>query len=327
MTPQINSYAERFRNLRRDKSRSKYPEHTRFAAPHKPLLLLSVLDLIAEGSITENMIPLTSTLQDTFSRYWSCIMPLTWRADIAMPFYHLTGDEFWHLVPRSGSKDVLDSGRRLRSIRLLHNHTKGARLDDELFDLLCEEEARSVLRASLIEEHFTPQVKESLLEQGTLNVESFEYSRKLLERARHEQRVEEPYSDVDVSEPVRDQGFRRAIVEAYNHRCAVSGIRILTSDYHTAVEAAHIVPWSISHNDDPRNGLALSKLCHWAFEEGLITFSTDYVIQLSSELTASYNAPGYLGTLKGRPIHLPDETSLRPAPEYLTWHQEKTFRG
>ncbi|MCB8986015.1 MAG: HNH endonuclease [Ardenticatenaceae bacterium] len=26
--------------------------------------------------------------------------------------------------------------------------------------------------------------------------------------------------------------------------------------------AAHIIPWSESHNDDPRNGLALCHLCH-----------------------------------------------------------------
>ena len=43
-----------------------------------------------------------------------------------------------------------------------------------------------------------------------------------------------------------------------------------TIDGHTAVDAAHIIPWSISHNDDPRNGLALCKLCHWSFDEGLL---------------------------------------------------------
>ena len=115
-------------------------------------------------------------------------------------------------------------------------------------------------------------------------------------------------------------------MDAYDHRCAVSGIRILTTDRHTAVEAAHIVSWSISQNDDPRNGIALSKLCHWAFEEGLITISSDYVVRLSPELSAAYNAPGYLGTLDERPIHLPNEKDLYPEPAYLAWHQENMFR-
>jgi len=184
-------------STRKDKNRSRHPEHTRHSAPHKPLLLLAVADLFAEGSISGNRIPLTPLLQDTFSGYWNCIMPLTWRGDIAMPFYHLTGDNFWHLIPRPGSEKVLESGRRLRSLRLLHDHTKGARLDDDLFSLLCEGEARSVLQASLIKAHFTPEVLESLIEQGTLNVESFRYSRELLEQARSKQHVKEPASSSD----------------------------------------------------------------------------------------------------------------------------------
>ena len=72
---------------------------------------------------------------------------------------------------------------------------------------------------------------------------------------------------------MRDQGFRRAVVTAYTHRCAFCGIRMRTIDGHTAVDAAHIIPWSLSHNDDPRNGLALCKLCHWSFDEGLLGVS------------------------------------------------------
>ena len=261
----LDFYADCFGDLRKDKNSNKYPEHTRHAAPHKPLLLLAVIDLFAEGSVEENLIP--------------------------------------------------------------HDNTKGARVNDVLFNLLRSEESRDVLRTSLIEAHFTQDVHKLLINQGTLNIESFRYSRKLLDQARRDQRVKEPPSEVDRPDPVRDQGFRRAIVEAYDHRCAVSGIRILTADRHTAVEAAHIKPWNISHDDNPKNGLALSKLCHWAFEEGLITVSTEYVIRLSKELSTSYNSPGYLGTLEGRSIHLPEEAGLQPGPEYLAWHHEEKFRN
>lgn len=115
-------------------------------------------------------------------------------------------------------------------------------------------------------------------------------------------------------------------MEAYDHRCAISGIRILTSDYHTAVEAAHIIPWSVRQNDDPRNGLALSKLCHWAFEEGLLTISNDYAIRLSPELAVPQNAPGCLATLEERSVHLPEDPLLQPGLEYLAWHREERFR-
>ncbi|UCC54968.1 MAG: HNH endonuclease [Anaerolineaceae bacterium] len=54
------------------------------------------------------------------------------------------------------------------------------------------------------------------------------------------------------------------------------------------VEAAHIIPWRISHNDDPRNGLALCRLCHWTFDEGMLAVSSDYLVNASPRLRAEY---------------------------------------
>ncbi|WP_244531481.1 HNH endonuclease [Halogranum amylolyticum] len=44
------------------------------------------------------------------------------------------------------------------------------------------------------------------------------------------------------------------------------------------VEAAHIYPRSENGADDPRNGLALCKLHHWAFDSGWLAVSDDYEI-------------------------------------------------
>ena len=156
-------------------------------------------------------------------------------------------------------------------------------------------------------------------------MEAFRYRRTLLRQARGDEAAAEEAS-LEVSEPARDQGFRQAVVEAYDHRCALTGIRILTADHHTAVDADHIKPWSVSHNDDPQNGLALSKLFHWAFEEGLLTISSDYTILLSPELTAPYNTTGHLDTLDGRSLHLPGEEAFWPDPEFLEWHRDERFR-
>ena len=59
----------------------------------------------------------------------------------------------------------------------------------------------------------------------------------------------------DWQKKIRDSGFRRTIVTLYQHRCALCGIRMLTPEGHTVVEAAHIRPWSISYDDRPTNGL------------------------------------------------------------------------
>jgi hypothetical protein len=45
----IERYADLFAKLRTDKGRHRYPEVTKHRAPRKPFLLLSVMDLIAQG--------------------------------------------------------------------------------------------------------------------------------------------------------------------------------------------------------------------------------------------------------------------------------------
>ena len=52
----LEKYIKIFAKLRTDKGRDRYPEVTLHRAPHKPFLLLSIMDLIAQGQITENFI-------------------------------------------------------------------------------------------------------------------------------------------------------------------------------------------------------------------------------------------------------------------------------
>jgi putative restriction endonuclease len=140
---------------------------------------------------------------------------------------------------------------------------------------------------------------------------------------------EEPGTKFDVEEikpAARSQGFRFAIVKTYAHRCTTCGIKILTSDGHTIVEAAHIVPFSISRNDDPRNGLCLCRSCHWSFDEGLIGVSAKYEVITSPQLTANSNLPSYIVTLAGRGIIHPIEEKFLPNLDNLAWHRKETFR-
>ena len=161
-----------------------------------------------------------------------------------------------------------------------------------------------------------------LLQQGAVNVEAYRYSEFLLQNARAQKNL----IVNEVEPPVRSQGFRRAVVTAYEYRCALCGIGISTSDGHTVVEAAHIVPWSVSKNDDPRNGMALCKLCHWVFDEGLMAVSQRYKVIISKQLTSSHNFPSHLLTLTGREIIAPLEDLLWPSQDSLLWHQKNVFR-
>jgi putative restriction endonuclease len=87
------------------------------------------------------------------------------------------------------------------------------------------------------------------------------------------------------------------------------------------VDAAHIQPWSISRIDDIRSGMALCKICHWAFDEGLMGVSDNYTVLASVQITAHPNIPGNLLTLSGRGILPPTEHDLWPEQQYLQWHR------
>ncbi|MHB8058111.1 MAG: HNH endonuclease [Desulfuromonadaceae bacterium] len=321
----IDHYLKSFSTLRSDTSRFRWTAATKFRAPHKPLLLLAVIDLIAQRIIKTNFIEFTPDLGELFTLYWSRVMPPDQRSNIILPFYHLGSDKFWHHIPKPGMEAILAATRQIRGVTQLQEIVLGVKLDDDLYALLCQEESRNLLRTTLIETCFAPELHAALVEQGIINKEAFQYSQTLLEQSRHQQ-VQEGDGAEHYAPAVRDQAFRRVIVSMYDHRCAVCGIRRLTPDCHTVVDAAHIVPWSLTHNDTVQNGMALCRLCHWAFDEGLITVSGSYAVLVSKQLSANNNIPSHMQTLAGRPIIGPAEQLLWPEPDALHWHQQKIFR-
>jgi putative restriction endonuclease len=69
----------------------------------------------------------------------------------------------------------------------------------------------------------------------------------------------------------RNSAFRRKVLEVYDWQCAACGLRIKLPDSQlTFVDGAHLVPFSVSRNDHPTNGIALCKNHHWAMDRFLI---------------------------------------------------------
>jgi putative restriction endonuclease len=313
-------YIRAFSKLRADRS-ANWTSATQGQAPHKPLLLLSVLDLFAEGSLGTNLIEYSSELAELFASYWHIVLPER-RGNMALPFFHLRSSKFWHLVPQPGQEEILEAASRGYPSQL-QKMILGAQLDEELFTILQHNESRNALRAALIQTYFSSDYHAVLIEQGDLNIQSYLYSQKLIAEAHKENRdaIEAEYKS-----KVRDQGFRKAVVRIYEHRCAFCGVRMLTSSGHTAVEAAHIMPWSISQNDAIKNGMALCRLCHWTFDEGLTGVSVKYQVMLSKELRMmSQNLPGHLLTVENRQILGPVDDDLWPDLDALQWHRQHVF--
>ncbi|MGB1250559.1 MAG: HNH endonuclease [Candidatus Promineifilaceae bacterium] len=89
---------------------------------------------------------------------------------------------------------------------------------------------------------------------------------------------------------------------------------------------AHIVPWSVSHNDDPRNGIALCPLCHWIFDVGLLTISIEYKIKTSPQFRTFGNNLEHLKKVNRQPILLPEDTDFYPDPASLLYHMDNIYR-
>ncbi len=325
MCGEIDCYLKSFSALRTDRSKARWSATTCHQAPYKPFLLLSILDLISAGSITKNFIEPSFELAETFAGYVSKTLPLGTSASMSYPFYHMDTAKFWHLVPQPGTPH--ETGRTVSSVKRLRELYLGARFDDDLYLLLVMESSREKLRAVLITKYFAEELQPALREQAYVNTNASKYSTALISTVE----ASPAYTSGSVINEqlgtrVRSQGFRKAIVTLYNHRCSLCGIRLLTPEGHTIVEAAHIVPWSESHDDRPQNGIAMCRLCHWSFDEGLMGVGDEYEVLVSKAVRQDNNFPGHMETLSGRGIFKPESSQFWPDMKNLEKHRKERFR-
>lgn len=124
--------------------------------------------------------------------------------------------------------------------------------------------------------------------------------------------------------PYRDVAFRRRVREAYDYRCAISGLRLRNGGDRPEVQAAHIRPVNLQGSDHVHNGLALSGTLHWMFDRGLISVAEDCRTILVShnkvpaEVVSRLIAPG------GQLVP-PRNLREAPHPANLQWHRENVF--
>jgi putative restriction endonuclease len=104
----LSYYAKKFQRLRVDRAHG--------TAPHKPILLLSVMELFERNAIAQNRIDLSPQLNQTFLKYWSYLGSASHNPDISRPFFHMRSGKFWHLVPRPRFETVLAAKIKLKTM-------------------------------------------------------------------------------------------------------------------------------------------------------------------------------------------------------------------
>lgn len=119
---------------------------------------------------------------------------------------------------------------------------------------------------------------------------------------------------------VRGTAFSELVRQAYNKTCAVCGHSRETPDGNPEVEAAHIYPKRKNGSDDIRNGLALCKLHHWAFDTGWLAVNDNYEILVED----ASDREGYyeFKQLEADTLYLPENDNAEPHPMFLERHRE-----
>ena len=272
-------------------------------APHKPLLLLTILEIAEQDRDLPTQLHLTPELAFRFQEFEHVVAHRrTQRLDIRLPFHHLGSSKIW--TPRTN-----DDARSPDS-----TVTKYVEFDPEFRSACLDAEFRIRARRILIRQYFEPAEQLILMELVRLD------SSENIELA---EGVERSYA-LEIQKVARDARFRLDVVPTYNYTCALTGYRVTTIDRGTIVDAAHIHQFSTSRNNDVRNGLALCKNAHWAFDAGLWSIDDEYRVVVAHSLfeeAAPNQTP--LGAYAGKPVQLPRNKEYWPLQKYLAAHRRQ----
>ena len=300
-------------------------------APHKPLLLLTVLQAYETKLLTTNQIPISPELTSLFKSNWNQFVTSDHTLGFALPFFHLKNEkgDWWELIANPGCEIWVQNGK-LTTFGNLSAAVAYAQIDPNLAELMKEELTRNVLRRTLLAKYFPNQTsyQESSSDQhlGDLKREMLEespaeYRAKLKDLKK---RLDPETYQIEVYS--RDTLFRREIVRLYDDTCCISGIRVSAPYSFSMVDACHIVPFTKTFNNHPTNGIALCPNLHRAFDKGVISVDDDYRVIISQTFVENEKSAYSLKALEGRQISLPKDEQYLPNLEAFAWHRVNMFK-
>lgn len=294
-------------------------------APHKPILLLAVLESFEKGEIIQNWVEINESLLIRFHDLWKLLVKTEHTPNFSLPFYHLSNEKggFWRLIGAPGKSIPTSTSNSVKSFKSLKDSILAAQLSKEFFSSVVNQYTRETLRLALLNCYFPETSVQSIetehryskkIEALILYDPSENYARKVIHQINEETREEELI--------VRSHIFRKAVLQIYNEQCAVTGLKIESSKQTLLVDACHIVPFAQTYDDTIRNGIALSPTLHRAFDNGLIAINDDYKILVHPQLKDYYPVAGIRQYEHNR-IILPREEKFYPSLQRLAEHRLK----
>ena len=316
MTDKLPYYVHCFTHLKRDAKNG--------GAPHKPVLLLSVIRLFEQHLITDNEIYITPDLVSIFKSVWSALVTSNHFPIFALPFYHMSSEPFWKLKANVGCEKWVESKSSMRSFSNLTTAVSHALIDGDLSEILLDNEKCQVLKLEILDKYF-PETKcmlerleDNYMSGNILREKSETYRNRIIE-------LKKTIDDNSFQEEVFIRGgiFKREIPKIYNNTCAISGLRIAAVANVSMVDACHIVPFSECYDDTLSNGIALCPNLHRAFDRGLISVSDDYTVLVNKNFVENNNSVYNISQFAGKQLILPENKDLYPSLENFAKHRCK----
>jgi putative restriction endonuclease len=126
----------------------------------------------------------------------------------------------------------------------------------------------------------------------------------------------------------RDPKFRRLVLDAYQHQCAVCGCNIkLKNIGYFLIEAAHIKWHQVGGPASIDNGIALCTVHHKALDRGAIAISDNFEVLVSSKLDGKGTMFDWFISYKGSYLVVPENTEHLPEKKFLEWHRNQVYLG
>lgn len=287
------------------------------------MLLLSVLQLAAQGGIERGQVFISPELIALFRSNWNHLVTTRHDPLMALPFFYLKSEGFWKLVPKAGAIDLDSMSQFTKSLTRLDAAIEYVQLNEDLFALMLDKDSNLTLQHALLHRYFpdAPPLG-APVSYGQMDMFA-DITDKILHEeptAYRSQIAQLLAANNDEEVFLRGSLFKREVPRVYDHRCAITGTRIVAKANIQMVDACHIRPFAESHDDTISNGIALCPTLHRAFDRGLISISSDHRVLVSD---AFHEVPGNHGIRQfaGRELLLPTDRSFWPGQENLEEHR------
>lgn len=264
------------------------------SAPHKPLLLLSILSKIYNNTKIENAFYFEKIKEElTF-----LLKNFGWSYGVQKPEYPFiflgSSPTLW---VTSIKKEELENRDNPKLRELLNQYGK---LPDELFAYVVKEKnvLKEIIEYILLK-NWPEDIHNDILAALSLNLD-IKYEVK------------------------RNSKFVRDVIDAYMSKCAICGQSIRISDVLVGIDACHLKALQYGGNDAISNGIALCKFHHWTLDRGAIGINSNLLLEVSDSINGD-KVEEHLIRYENQQIFIPRKEINHLDNNNTKWHYDHIF--